>query len=43
MENFRELLKPSAASSWAWTGTLRREFQAAKQEIIRRVEQGVKA
>ena len=42
MSNFRDLLKPSGHRSWNWTEDLRREFQEAKKEIVRRVEEGVK-
>ena len=41
MNNFRDLVKPSN-EPWEWTPTLRVEFKLAKEEIIRRVKDGVK-
>ena len=41
MINFRDLTKPSV-KSWRWTEALQEEFEAAKLEILRRVEDGVR-
>ena len=40
MNNFRDLVKPTV-KTWTWSATLRDEFQWAKQEIIRRIKEGV--
>ena len=41
MANFRDLTKPTN-KTWEWTPTLREEFKLAKEEIIRRVQNGMK-
>ena len=41
MDNFRDLVKTSN-KTWEWNPTLRTEFRLAKEEIIRRVKNGVK-
>ena len=41
MNNFRDLVKPTN-KTWQWTPTLRDEFKLAKEEIIRRVKDGVR-
>ena len=41
MANFRDLTKPTN-KTWMWTPTLREEFKLAKEEIIRRVKDGVR-
>ena len=40
MDHFRGLQQPKV--KWVWTPELRKEFQDAKKEIIRLVENGVK-
>ena len=42
MNGFRELLKPNACKEWQWTQSLNKEFNDAKDEIVRRVKDGVK-
>ena len=41
MTNFRDLTKPTV-KTWQWTDALQAEFEAAKLEILRRVEDGVR-
>ena len=41
MVNFRDLVKP--VKTWIWIPTLKEEFRKAKEEIINRVKDGVKA
>ena len=41
MNNFRDLVKPTN-KTWEWNVTLRNEFKLVKEEIIRRVKDGVK-
>ena len=41
MTNFRDLVKPTC-KTWSWTPTLQEEFKGAKEEIVRRVKNGVK-
>ena len=41
MTNFRDLVKLTV-KTWSWTPTLSEEFKRAKEEIKRRVKNGVK-
>ena len=41
MNNFRDLVKPTN-KTWEWNASLRDEFKLAKEEIIRRVKDGVR-
>ena len=42
MNNFRDLVKPTV-KTWMWIPTLSAEFKKAKEEIVKRVKEGVKA